>query len=225
MKVLLILMFSGAESIKSDNSASRILKEFRKIIKEDVDRFECQLKVYTDIKDERNRYIEFYLDIKIPEQCHEAVRLGKKETDEKFVLKCCYDAIFGSLQWYLKRVEMNDEDHRSFDSMMKNVGCIESQIEESKDKIYQVELVRSQLEIDLRHYMRYEKYTNFELSKLVSDNLENIIDKLEKDLKNLGQDIDNIKKELDDLYETKEELELNIIDNVKNYLNKHMVDD
>lgn len=222
MKVLLILMFSGAESNKY---GSERLDKFRRILKEDVDRFERQLKVVSRISDERNRYIEFILDIKIPAQCHEAARLGKKETDEKLVLKDCYEEIFGRLQWYLKRVEMNDEDHRSFDSMMKNVACIESQIEESKDEIYQVELVHSKLEIDLSRYMRYEKYTNIELSKLVDDNLENIIGKLEKDLKNLGQDIDNIKKKLDDLHESKKELESNIIYNVKDYLNKHLVDD
>lgn len=231
LQVLLVLMFSG---VKSVNYESQILEEFRKNLKEDVDRFECQREVLSNISSERDNFIEYHLDIKNTNHLEEATQLGKKETFEKLVCKDYYEAIFGSLLYYLKRVDIeSNEDHRLFDSMIKNVARIETQINEYPDKIYQVKLLQFEAERNLIYYMHYTKYTNSELSELgvfpdmlkKHDNLENIIDMFEKDLKNLGQNIDDIKKELDDLHETKEELESNIIYNVKEYLNKHLVDD
>ena len=116
---------------------------------------------------------------------------------------------------------------------MKDVASLESKIDESKNKINQLEIDREQVDHDLRHYIRFRKYNSEkgknELSELgvfpdmlkKLDNLEIYIDKFEKDLENLGQDIDNIKKGLDDLHESKEELESNIVSTVKDYLNKY----
>ena len=208
----------------------KLLREITDAVKT----YENQKIKLENISLNRNKYIEDrLLDGMTRDEMIECARLGTQETDEKWQLKYNKEAILASLQWYLGRVNIELNEHRSFKSMMKDVASLESKIDESKNKINQLEIDRDQVDHDLRHYIRFRKYNSEkgknELSELgvfpdmlkKLDNLEIYIDKFEKDLENLGQDIDNIKKGLDDLHESKEELESNIVSTVKDYLNKY----
>lgn len=208
-------------------------EKLRREITDAVKTYENQKLKLENISLNRNKYIEDrLLDGMTRDEMIECARLGTQETDEKWQLKYNKEAILASLQWYLGRVDIELNEHRSFKSMMKDVASLESKIDESNNKINQLEIDRDQVDHDLRHYIRFRKYNSEkgknELSELgvfpdilkKLDNLEIYIDKFEKDLENLGQDIDNIKKGLDDLHESKEELESNIVSTVKDYLNK-----
>lgn len=209
-------------------------EKLRREITDAIKIYENQKLKLEKISLNRNKYIEDrLLDGMTRDEMIECARLGTQETDEKWQLKDNKEAILASLQWYLERVNIELNEHRSFKSMMKDVASLESKIDESKNKINQLEIDRDQVDHDLRHYIRFRKYNSEkgknELSELgvfpdmlkKLDNLEIYIDKFEKDLENLGQDIDNIKKGLDDLHESKEELESNIVSTVKDYLNKY----
>ena len=209
-------------------------EKLRREITDAVKTYENQKIKLENISLNRNKYIEDrLLEGMTRDEMIECARLGTQETDEKWQLKYNKEAILASLQWYLGRVNIELNEHRSFKSMMKDVASLESKIDESKNKINQLEIDREQVDHDLRHYIRFRKYNSEkgknELSELgvfpdmlkKLDNLEIYIDKFEKDLENLGQDIDNIKKGLDDLHESKEELESNIVSTVKDYLNKY----